>query len=253
MMRNQPWEKRFAGALAELYMPFVQPDIAASAIYEVVTNRRLRSGAPIYNEDAPATKQAGDIAEHLIVQMGPGQLNPTLKVIKALRGQKDSTGRVYDLANEVWGTFGLRMKAFDPKYSLYFRVGDFREGLGNANSYLRNIAGDIDPVDDAALREAFDQANEMRLETYNDMMQFVNAAKKSGVSASSIRKVLRVSGISSQYASALSKGKPAPKWRIGKTFLKGAIKRARLLIDRETAREMKRRKQFVRSAARALQ
>ena len=253
ILRNQPWETGFAEAVAETFMPFVQPDIAASAIYEAVSNQKIRSGAPIYNSEAPGSEQAAAIAEHLFFQMGPGVLLPTRKIVKALKGDRDPTGRTYDMNNEVMGMFGLRIKTFDPKYSLYFRVGDFTEALGKANSYLYNVAADIDPVSSGDLEEAFSQANKIRLRAYDDMAEIISAAKSTGLSYNDIKRVLQVSGVSKKYANALARGKEAPKWKIGKTFLKGATKRAKLLIDRETATELRKRRRAVKSFARTSQ
>ena len=185
--------------------------------------------------------------------MGPGVLLPTRKIVKALKGDRDPTGRTYDMDNEVMGMFGLRIKTFDPKYSLYFRVGDFTEALGKANSYLYNVAADIDPVSSGDLEEAFSQANKIRLRAYDDMAEIISAAKSTGLSYNDIKRVLQVSGVSKKYANALARGKEAPKWKIGKTFLKGATKRAKLLIDRETATELRKRRRAVKSFARTSQ
>ena len=68
-----------------------------------------------------------------------------------------------------------------------------------------------------------------------------------------LRTVLKLSGISKKYSNALARAQEAPSWRIGRTFMKGNIKRAKMLIDRETAQEFKERKRFIRQVARDLQ
>jgi hypothetical protein len=251
MLRNQPWEAKLAGAAAEIYMPFVQPDIAFSGIYEVVTNSRMRSGAPIYNPDAPVGDQTMDIASHLFFQLAPGVVNPIRKVAKAMKGDLDPSGRVYDLTNEAAGMFGLRINTFDPKSSLYWRVGDFNEAMSNSRKYLGDIARDLNPRSEEELADAFKTANSMRLRAYDDMMQMVNAAKNSGLSDQAVRKVLRLSNVSKTYANALALGRPAPDWRIEKSFLRGASKRAAFLIDQEKANELRERRNFIRDTARA--
>ena len=252
MARNQPWEDSFVGAARELLDPFFGWDIAASALYEVLSNNKIRGGQ-VYNPDAPTSDQSAAIGEHLIFALGPGALGPIRKTYKAIKGEKDATGKVYDLNDEIRGAFGLRVSTYDPKFSLYFRVGDFREALSNANSYLYKVAADINPVDQDALTNAFETANDIRLRAYNDMQQFVNAAKKSGVSDNEIRHILQVSNVSKQYANSLARGREAPKWRIGTTFLKGATKRAKTLISRTQAQELRARKRFIREQARNLQ
>ena len=85
------------------------------------------------------------------------------------------------------------------------------------------------------------------------MYQFTNAARISGMTDQDLRTVLKLSGGSKKYANALARAQEAPSWRIGNTFMKGAVKRARMLIDRETAQEFKERKRFIRQIARDLQ
>jgi hypothetical protein len=157
------------------------------------------------------------------------------------------------MQDEMMAFFGFRISTFDPKLSLYYRTFEFTESLSNARSMLTEVAKDVNPVSDADLSQAFENANEVRLEAYRDMQRFVAGARAAGVTDSMLRKILRVSGVSARYTNNLVRGKEAPKWRIGKTFLRGATKRAKLLIGRETAGELKRRKKYVRSAARALQ
>ena len=250
MLRDQPWMDSFTGAAREVLSPFFGLDIAAGALFELAGNSKLRSGAPIYNPEAPGLEQSAAIAEHLITKLGPGVVQPIVRIYKAANDIKTPQGRVYKLEDEIAGAFGLRLSTFDPKFAMYYRVSNFKEQLSNANSYLYGVASDINPVDDDDLSSAFKNANEIRLRAYTDMMQIVNAARASGLSTQQIRKVLRVSNVSKKYANALARGKGAPKWNIGRTFLKGATKRAKTLIDRETAQEIRRRKRLVQQIAR---
>tara|TARA_R110000765_G_scaffold78695_2_gene154855 strand:+ start:261 stop:4118 length:3858 start_codon:yes stop_codon:yes gene_type:complete len=250
LQRGDNWFEGLASAVGEIILPFVQPDIAAGAIYEVAANKKILSGAPVYNPDAPPEDITEAIATHLFFQLGPGVLNPTRKITKAFMGDRDFNGRVYDMENEVMGMFGARVSTFDPKFSLYWRTGEFNEHIANSRKYLSKVAQDINPRSEGELKEAFKEADEIRLRAYDDMMQFVNAAKKSGLSDQQVRKVLRLSGVSKRYANALARGRPPPRWRLGPSFMKGATKRAKLLIDRDTANVLQERKRFVREVAR---
>ena len=179
---------------------------------------------------------------------------PVNNIRKAIAGDRnESTGRVYDLEEEVKGLFGLRITTFDPKMSLYFRTGEFKEALSNSNFYLSKIAGSVNVVDDADLEEAYGTANGIRNKAYDDMMLFVNAARIAGVSNSELRKVLRSSNIPRKYLNALVRGREAPKWRIGRTFLKGKVKRAKILMDRETARGIRDRQRQIRRISQSRQ
>ena len=145
---------------------------------------------------------------------------------------------------------GLKFSTFDPKLSLYFRSADFKDTIGNANSILYKVASNVNQVEEGDLEQAFDSANKARIRGYNDMLKMVNAARLSGVTDSELRKILSASRVSKSYINRLIRGKEAPKWRIGRTFLKGATKRARILLDRETARDLRQRRNVVRGIAR---
>ena len=252
MMRDLPWEEKAVSAFTDLLSPFLGADIAFGALYEIVRNEKT-SGGRVFNPDEGSLEQTLSISSHLIDRLQPGVTTQVGRMLKAVQGKKSPSGRVYDRQDELMAWFGFRISTFDPRLSLYYRTFEFTESLGNARSILSNAAKDVNVVSNDELVAAFETANDSRLKAYKKMRRFVNGARSSGVNNSTLRRILRTSGVSAQYANHLVKGKPAPKWRIGKTFLKGAVKRARLLIDRETAKEIKRRGQFVRSAARALQ
>lgn len=250
LMRKQPWGDSLVGAVGEVLLPFFGPEIASGALFEVVTNRKLRTNRPIYNEDAPGLDQSEEIALHLIKSMGPGVFRNIEGVSKAIKGDRSPSGKEYKLKDELLASMGIKFSTFDPKLSLYFRTSDFKEVLGNANSILYKVASNVNPVSDEDLEEAFNSANDARIRGYNDMLKMVNSARLSGVSDSELRRVLSASKVSKAYINRLVRGKEAPKWRIGKTFLKGATKRARILLDRETANDLRKRRNMVRGISR---
>ena len=252
LFRNQPVGDKLAQAVGELIGPFFGVDIAAGAIYEVIANRKIRGG-PIYNADAPVTKQAGDIGEHLLLALGPGVFQNIRKVYKAMDGDVNSAGKPYVMADELLGAVGLRFSTFDPKFSLYFRANDYRESVANSRKYLSQVSGDLNEVSDSDLTEAFNTANDIRLQAFDEMRTLVNAARRSGVSDGDLRRVLRASGINKRDANAFARNRDAPKWRIGRSFMKGNIKRAKILLDRETAMEMRDRRNTIRQQARSIQ
>jgi hypothetical protein len=250
LMRKQPWGDSLIGAVGEVLLPFFGPEIASGALFEVVTNRKLRTDRPIYNEDAPGLDQSEEIALHLIKSMGPGVFRNIEGVSKAIKGDRSPSGKEYKLKDELLASMGIKFSTFDPKLSLYFRTSDFKEVLGNANSILYKVASNVNPVSDEDLEEAFNSANDARIRGYKDMLKMVNSARLSGVSDSELRRVLSASKVSKAYINRLVRGKEAPKWRIGKTFLKGATKRARILLDRETANDLRKRRNMVRGISR---
>jgi hypothetical protein len=252
LMRNQPWKDRLGQAFEEMISPFFGLDIAAGGLFELAQNKKIRGGA-VFNEDAPAVDQMWDITEHIIETIAPGTVPPFVKIYKASQDKKDKTGRVYDVWREMAGLFGLRITTLDPAIALNYRAYEFKDKLGNASRYLANVAGDLNEVSEDKLLDTFETANEIRQDAYREMRVLVNAARKGGVSDATIRRVLRSSGVSKRDANALAIDRDQPKWRIGKTFLQGNIKRAKLLIDSETAQALKDRQKAVRNAARSVQ
>jgi len=252
MLRDQPVEKAFMGAVTDVLAPFFGPDISFSALYEVITNKKIGGGS-IYNPDKGVFNQTMEITNHIRKNIQPGVASWGERMIKAIRGQKSPSGRVYDVGAEAAAFVGFRISTFDPKLSLYYRTFEFGDRLSNARNILSQVAKDPNPVTKDELVDAFYDANRARVEAYDDMYKFIIAAKHAGMTDSAIRRVLSASGVSKKYINSFVKDKPPPRWRIGRTFLKGATKRAKLLIDRETAQELKRRRRFVRRVAREKQ
>lgn len=250
LTRSQPWGDSLIGAAKEVLLPFFGFEIGTGALYEVITNRKMRTDKPIYNEDAPGLDQSEQIGLHLIKSLGPGVFRNIEGVNKAIKGERSTSGKEYKLKDELLASMGIKFSTFDPKLSLYFRSADFKDTLGNANTILYQVASNVNQVDDGDLEQAFNSANEVRIKGYTDMLKMVNAAKLSGVSDSELRRILSASRISKAYINRLVRGREAPKWRIGKTFLKGATKRAKILLDRETAQDLRRRRNMVRGIAR---
>tara|TARA_R110000823_G_scaffold51908_1_gene128819 strand:- start:40 stop:1452 length:1413 start_codon:yes stop_codon:yes gene_type:complete len=252
ILRDRPIEEGLVGAVFETLKPFFGPDIAIQNVGELALNQKLRGGR-VYNPDAPNSDKLADIGEHIARGLGPGIYQNYRRVDKALDGQRAPSGKVYDLTSELIATVGFRSSTFDPKLALNFRVNDFKETLRNANSYLYDVAGDVNPKDEDELSSAFKTANNIRVRGYNDFLKLVNAAKRSGVSDRSIRQVLRAANVSKKYANALARGKEAPSWQLKSSFMKGNVKRAKLLIGRDIASELRKRRNTVRQLARDLQ
>ena len=252
IFRGQDVDKTLRDVVKEIGKPFFGPDIAIQNVSEIVLNQKL-SGGRVRNPDAPVDDQVRDIGEHMYKGLGPGIAQNYSRVKKALLGKRSPSGRIYELPLEIMATFGLRVTKFDPKIALNFRVNDFKNDLKNANAFLYDVAGDMDPRSEKELVDAFNAANDIRLQAYRDFQELVEAARKSGLNDRDINEVLRSANVSKAYAHALARGRDAPKWRLGTTFMKGNIKRARILIDREIAQELQQRRLFLRRASPELQ
>jgi len=103
------------------------------------------------------------------------------------------------------------------------------------------------------LFSAFEGANEMRVAAYDRFARLVNSARNSGLSDRDIRQVLRNAKVSKRYANALARGQKAPKWKLATSFLRGNIKRAKILLGREVAQDLQGRRRAVRKISRSSQ
>jgi len=252
IMRDQPIEEGLKDAVMETLKPFFGPDIAIQNVGELALNQKI-SGGRVYNPDAPAGDISKDVGDHIFKGLGPGVGQNIRRIMKALDGQRSPSGKVYDLKTELMATAGFRASVFDPKLALNFRVNDFKEGLSNATSYLYGVAGDVNPRDEDELFSAFENANKMRTRAYEDFAKLVNAARNAGVSDRNIRQVLRAANVDKKYSAALARGKEIPKWKLATSFLRGNIKRAKILLGREVSRDLQTRRRTVRKIARSSQ
>ena len=207
----------------------------------------------MFNPDAPAEDILGDLGDHIYKGLFPGVAQNIRRVLKAVDGERTPSGKVYDLKTELMATAGFRTSIFDPKLALNFRVNDFKEELSNATSYLYSVAGDVNPRDEDELFSAFENANKMRKRAYDNFAKLVNSARNSGLSDRDIRQVLRAANVPKKYANALARGREVPKWKLATSFLRGNIKRAKILLGREVAKDLQVRRRAVRQISRSSQ
>ena len=252
IMRDQPIEEGLIDAVKETLKPFFGPDIAIQNISEMALNQKL-SGGRVFNPDAPAEDILGDLGDHIYKGLFPGVAQNIRRVLKAVDGERTPSGKVYDLKTELMATAGFRTSIFDPKLALNFRVNDFKEELSNATSYLYSVAGDVNPRDEDELFSAFENANKMRKRAYDNFAKLVNSARNSGLSDRDIRQVLRAANVPKKYANALARGREVPKWKLATSFLRGNIKRAKILLGREVAKDLQVRRRAVRQISRSSQ
>src|SRR5690606_32529008 len=135
---------------------------------------------------------------------------------------------------------------FDPKTALYYQSFGFQERKRNASMLLSQKARDPNKVSDDELRDAYERSMRARDKAYTDMINVASAAQKAGMRRLEVLTTLRNSGITIQDARALADGK-IPQWRPSKTMMKGAIKKASILFDQETADEFKRREKLIKA------
>lgn len=250
IMRDQPWEDKMAGILLDITSPFFGTDIAAGAIFEVLSNKKQGSGAQVYSEHDKPWSQTVDITNHLRKTLQPGIASNMERTWKAIDGQISPSGRKYTLADEGAAWLGWRASTFDPKVALYYRTFEFKDARSQAIRPLRRKMTSPNKVSDKALENAFNHSMDLRERAYTDMHQLVVAARKGGMDDKQIRTVLIGSAMTAKDREFIIKGN-IPPWYPPASIMATSYKKSKALFDKETYEEFKLRFNKVLSLSKA--
>lgn len=250
IMRDQPWEKEFASAASDLVSPFLGTDIMAGTIAQVAMNRKS-SGGKIYNESDAPINQVSAMVDHIRKSAQPGIVSNLERTYKALKGEVSASGKKYDLGDEAWSWLGWRMSTLDPKTALLYRSYEFGDVKKDATQVLTRVLKDRNDIDDGDVEKAYELSLKIRKQGYDDMINLVNAAKKSGLTTGDVRRVLRNSGVSLSDVNALTSGR-IPPWVPSTQQQTSAYRSARAVLGPEKAAEIRRRYSKARSLRRPI-
>lgn len=239
VLRDQPWQQKAAQAAGELLEPFLGTDIAAGALYEVMSNKK-ESGGRVFNENDRPHRQLTDILDHLRKSLQPGVAANIERTIRAVRGEVSRSGRTFDLGDEMAAWGGWRVTTLDPKVSLYYRTYEFNDMKRDATASLNVTLRDPNPVSDRDIEAAFGRAMRIRRQAYEDMFLIIESARKSGVSRLELIRVLLSSGVSRTDIAFLMQGK-MPPWIPTRSSVAGARRKADALFGSATGTEFARR------------
>lgn len=228
---------RAGGGMRDLLDPFIGPDIAFSAIMEVINNKRL-DGAPVYNEMGSPAKISGEIANHLRKAIQPGTAMNIERMIKATTGETSRSGTKYTMENELYALAGFRRTTMNPYQSGKYRAYDFREEKSRAARLLSYPLGGQDNVTDKEIRDAFNEMMRARERAYERMAETVELMQNIGLGPGELQRVLDSSGLSKEDVAYLTKG-VMPKWRPSKQFLQNAMESAIFTSPQRKREEMK--------------
>ncbi|MBL3825176.1 MULTISPECIES: hypothetical protein [unclassified Marinobacter] len=246
LLRDQPLDDAIKSAAVDLWSPFFGQDIAFGAISEALSNQK-ESGGRVFNPHAPVTDQAVDIANHMRKALQPGIAANLERIVKASRGEISASGRPYSLKDEGAALVGFRITTFDPKASIYYKAFEFQDKKRDATSILSSVAKNPNEISDSVLRDAYITAEKTRTEAYEDMIQLIKAGMNAGLTRLQIAASLRNSGVSKSDTSALVRG-IVPPWKPSSQMMRGAINKAQVLFDDETAQEFNRRRGVIQEA-----
>jgi hypothetical protein len=211
VFRNQPWERKMADVMVEMFEPFFGTDITAEAVFEVLANKRLDTGSKIWNESDPWWDQWRDGTLHLAKELQPGVTSNIIRTWKAIEGDYSPSGKKYNVSDELMGWLGWRVTTLDPKISLYYRTFEFKDGKAEALRAVKRTLRNPNEVSKGELSGAYRESSRKLQKTYKDMGLIVSMAIKNGLSNKDAVKVMQSAGLSSKDIALLMKGIP-PKW-----------------------------------------
>ncbi len=249
IMRDQPMGEALKDAAREVLQPFFGQDIAFGAIMDVMNNEK-QSGGRIFNPQAPVLDQTADIANHLRKAVQPGIASNMERMVGAMSDKVSPSGTKYTMSDELAALAGWRITTFDPRTAIYYQAFEFQDKKADATKILTDLARNPNNVSDEKIVSAYQNAQEVRITTYEKMLKLVSSAMNQGLTKIQIVSILRDSGISKEDAIALANGR-IPHWRSPSTTMKNAIKKANVLFGKNIAEEFKRRQIVIEQQFRA--
>ena len=168
--------------------PFIGESIWTQAVLDVFARGGLdKDGRRIYNPQDHAGEIAKDIALHVGGNLSPGSLPQFKRLIGAVM-DKSINGTTFEVSDELMGFIGMRQVPLDVERKLNGKIGQFLFEQSDERKliYAGTLSGD--PVkDEDKIVKQFIFANERRLESYNQMRRYYDAARALGMSKSKIK------------------------------------------------------------------
>jgi len=239
MMRDQPVNEAIASSLSDMVSPFLGTDISTGKILEVISNKK-QSGGQVYKENDTAIRKSADIAGHLALGLAPGAVNNAWRIGMAATDVKRSTGKPYSLSDEMLALAGFRSSTFDPKVGLYYRTFDFNSAIAEARKELSGVLRDPNKVSDEEIIAAKARAKTKQEQAFKQMSRLIKAAQTGGASRRQVMQILLLAGISKRNIGFLLREQVPPVNLSDRSF-ESAVKRAQLIMDNESAREVRSR------------
>ncbi|MFT7316718.1 MAG: hypothetical protein ACI8ZA_000733 [Gammaproteobacteria bacterium] len=239
MMRDQPVNEAIASSLSDMVSPFLGTDISTGKILEVISNKK-QSGGQVYKENDTAIRKSADIAGHLALGLAPGAVNNAWRIGMAATDVKRSTGKPYSLSDEMLALAGFRSSTFDPKVGLYYRTFDFNSAIAEARKELSGVLRDPNKVSDDEISAAKARAKTKQEQAFKQMSRLIKAAQTGGASRRQVMQILLLAGISKRNVGFLLREQVPPVNLSDRSF-ESAVKRAQLIMDNESAREVRSR------------
>jgi len=184
--------KGMMAGFARLVEPFVSESIWLSGFFDVYARGGVTSrGTKIWNdEDAPGDK-VWKTMKHLMLLYSPGSAIQMRRLYHAYTG-KTLKGTEYQMTDELLGLIGLRKAPLDIYRSMQINIGKFLGREGDERKVIYNGTLSGDPVtDDNKIIEQFIWANHQRLDAFNEMKRYYDAAKTLRIKEKDIKDIFK--------------------------------------------------------------
>ena len=168
--------------------PFIGESIWLQAVLDATARNGLnKDGYRIYNPEDHAGEIAKDIALHIGLSLSPGSLPQFKRLIGAVM-DKSINGTTFEVSDELLGFIGMRQVPLDIEKKLNSRIGKFLFEQSDERKliYKDTLTGDPTKDEDLIVKQ-FIFANKRKLESFNQMRRYYDAAKALNLSEKKIQ------------------------------------------------------------------
>ena len=126
---------------------------------------------------------------------------------------------------------------------------EFGERKGKATMLLSYVSGSGEQISDKQMADATNKMLTARSDVYNDMIMYVNAARKLGMNDDDLEDVMSASGVTGDDIDSIMDGE-VPEWEMPNEFGEKSLTRAMLTAYDDERRqeledEMDRRREII--------
>jgi len=202
--------KSVGGAVQEIFEPFLSEAMLTEAVIDVIARGgKTNTGASVYNPEDPWPTKGYKMITHVLNTMVPnvspidlnGEPGRFIRgtvgnIAPGLVSPKDNQLRERDFATEVIRAFGgLALQEFNPEKGLEYAAFGMSEGRTNAKRMFNQIVDDGNATS-RSLANAFQKANNAKLNVDRRFYQLFEDLKSMGISEREMFGVLKREGVS---------------------------------------------------------
>ena len=186
---KQALGKGITEGVVDLMEPFASESIFTEALIDSTFRRGIgRGGKRVWSEEDDPFVKIGKGIAHISESLTPGSYSQLKRLSESAVGKSDKYGKTFELKDELPGLFGFRSIQSDPERGLDFMVTRFGSNLDKDRNLFTSTllrGGRVTPEE---ILDRYQYSEVRRFETMKEMYKNIEAARKLGVSDSTIRK-----------------------------------------------------------------